>query len=393
MVIYNIDDVTDDMVLGKSIFLPTGELLLAAGYHLTERFRTRLKQMGFSSVHIQVEGTDDIIPETIITEHVQREIELSLNKGTSELKKTFTIRQEGSRNIRKMIRQNRQYLNKYLTDSGLVNAIEKMIDEILNQPSVVLNMTALQKAGSDLFSHAINVSVTSLSIGRKFNFSYDEMKQLALGALNFDLGLVATPEEIREKNGNFETEEERDAYMQHTVYGYLMLSQNPSIAPTSAAVALQHHEHQDGSGFPRNIRGGNLTPLKDFSRKNVIHRFSEIVAVADTYDMLISGRMGVRHDVRDAIRKLIEYGGEKLNREIVKCLTTIIPVYPVGARIRITHAPTPQLVGYYGVVAKVDPENLETPLLILYETRKHQKIKPIKVDLTSHTGFQLEVIT
>lgn len=393
MVFYNIDDVTDDMVLGKSIFLPTGELLLAAGYHLSERYRTRLKQMGFSSVHIQVEGTDDIIPETIITEHVQREITLSLNKGTNELKKSFTIRQESSRNIRKIIRQNKQYLNKYLTDSGLVNAIEKMIDEILNQPSVVLNMTALQKAGNDLFSHAINVTVTSLSIGRKFGFSYDEMKQLALGALNCDLGLVAIPKEILDKNGNFENEEEQETYMQHTVYGYLMLSQNPSIAPTSAAVALQHHEHQDGTGFPRNIRGGNLAPLKDFSRKNVIHRFSEIVAVADVYDMLITGRMGRKHDVRDAIRKIIERGDEKLNREIVKCLTSIIPVYPVGVRIRITQAPTPQLIGYHGVVAKVNPENFETPLLILYETRKNQKVKPIQVDLASHTGFQLEVIT
>ena len=66
MIAYTIDDVTDDMILGRSIFLPTGELLLAAGYLLTERYRTRLKQMGFSTVYIQVEGTDDVIPESII---------------------------------------------------------------------------------------------------------------------------------------------------------------------------------------------------------------------------------------------------------------------------------------------------------------------------------------
>lgn len=393
MVRYNIDDVSDDMVLGKSIFLPTGELLLAAGYHLTERFRTRLKQLGFSFVFVQVEGTEDAIPEEIISEHVQREITLTLNKGTDELKKTFSVRQEGARNIRKIIRKNKQHLNKFLTNSGFVNAIEKMIDEVLNQPSVVLNMTALQKAGGDLFSHAINVAVTALSLGRKFRFSYDEMKQLALGALNFDLGLIAIPQEIRDKNGSFDSDEERELFMQHTVYGYLMLSQNPSIAPTSAAVALQHHEYQDGSGFPRNLCGGNLAPLKDFSRKNVIHRFSEIVAVADTYDMLLTGRMGPMYDVRGAIRKLIEMGGEKLNKEIVKCLTSIVPVYPVGARICITQAPTPPLVGYYGVIAKVNAESLETPQIILYETRKHQKVKPILIDLADHTGFELEVIT
>ena len=393
MVSYNIDDITDDMVLGRSIFLPTGELLLAAGYRLTERFRTRLKQMGFNTVHIQVEGTDDIIPENIISEHVQRDLSVSLNKSTSEIKNTFSIREEGRKNIRKMIRQNKQHLNKFLTHSGLLSAVEKMIDEILNQPSVVLNMAALQKAGNDLFTHAINVSVISLSIGRKFHFSYEEMKQLAMGAINCDLGLIAIPKEILDKNGNFDTQEEREIYTQHTIYGYLMLSQNPSIAPTSAAVALQHHEYQDGTGFPRNIRGENLAPLKDFSRKNLIHRFSEIVAIADTYDMLTTGRMKPMYSVREAIHKVIGMGGEKLNKEIVKTLTSIVPAYPVGTRIRIVNAPSSQLVGYHGVVATDNLEDLESPQIILYETKNHQKVKPILIDLSDHTGFQLELIT
>ena len=392
MVSYNIDDVTDDMVLGRSIFLPTGELLLAAGYHLAERFRTRLKQMGFNTVYIQVEGTDEIIPENIISEHVQRELTVSLNKSTSELKSTFSIREEGRKNIRNMIRQNKQHLNKFLTNTGLLGAIEKMIDEILNQPSVVLNMAALQKAGNDLFTHAINVSVLALSIGRKFHFSYEEMKQLAMGAINCDLGLIAIPRVIFEKNGNFDTPEEREIYTQHTVYGYLMLSQNPSIAATSAAVALQHHEHQDGTGFPRNIRGENLAPLKDFSRKNLIHRFSEIVAVADTYDMLTTGRMGPRYGIREAIHKVIEMSGEKLNKEMVKTLTSIVPIYPVGTRIRIVNAPSSQLIGYHGVVAKDNTEDIESPQIILYETKKHKKVKPILIDLSDHTGFQLELI-
>jgi HD-GYP domain-containing protein (c-di-GMP phosphodiesterase class II) len=172
-----------------------------------------------------------------------------------------------------------------------------------------------------------------------------------------------------------------------------MLSQNLSIAPTSAAVALQHHEFQDGSGFPRRLKGENLSPLKDFSRKNMIHRFSEIVAVADTYDMLLTGRMGRVHEVRSAIQKLIEMSGTKLNRDIVKCLTSIVPVYPVGTRIRIADAPTAQLVGYYGVVARLNPDDLEKPEIILYESKNRQKIKPVMINLAVHPRFELEVLT
>lgn len=392
MVRYSIDEVTDDMVLGESIFLPSGELLLAAGYHLTERYRTRLKQLGFYTVLIKVPGTDDIIPESIISDHLQRELSVTIKKTSDDLKKVFNIRQEGVRNVRQMIRKNKQYLNKYLTNSGFIHSIEKMIDEILNSPAIVLNMSALQKTHSGLFEHAIRVAVTSLALGRKYRFSYDEMKQLALGAINYDLGLIAVPSEILEKTESL-TDDELQIFKQHTVHGYLMLKQNPAIPPTSAAVALQHHEHQDGTGYPRGIRGGNLAPLKDFSRKSLIHRFSEIVAVAEQYDILTSDRNGPPLPVRDAMRKMIKMSGNHLNSDIVQNLLAIIPIYPIGARFRVENAPTPQLVGYYGVVAKVDPDDIENPKIILYETKKRQKIKPILIDMSTHKGFQLEILT
>ena len=394
MVRFSIDDVTEEMVLGESLFLPTGELLLAAGYRLKDRYRKRLKELGFYSVLINVEGTESVIPETIISAHIQREMAVSLNSTTQNIKEALPVRQQGIRAIQRMIKDNKQYLNKYILNSGVLRALEHFIDEILSQPSMVLNVSVLSKSPGDLFTHAINVMVTALCLGRKFRFSYDEMKQLGIGAINYDLGLVAVPEAILEKQGDL-TEEEYRIYEQHTVFGYIMLSQNPSIPPTSSAVALQHHEHQNGTGFPRGIKGENRPPLKDFSRKNVIHRFAEIVAVADNYDMLITGRNGYghKHTVRDALKKIIQMGGARLNSEIVKTLVSIVPVYPVGARIRIINAPVPQLVGYNGVVAKDNTDCLEQPQIILYETRNHSRVTPVLIDLAKHKGFTFELIT
>jgi len=394
MVRYGIDDVTDDMVLGESLFLPSGELLLAAGYRLKDRYRKRLKELGFLSVLINVEGTESVIPETIISTHVQREMAASMNSVAQNIKEALPIKQQGARAVQKLIRENKQYLAKFINNSGMARAVEHFIEEILNQPSVVLNISELSKTPGDLFTHAINVTVTALCLGRKFRFSYEEMKQLGIGAINYDLGMVALPAAITEKNEPL-TEEELEMLRQHTVFGYLMLSQNPAIPPTSFAVALQHHEHQDGSGYPRGIKGENRPPLKDFSRKNVIHRFAEIVAVADVYDMLISGRKHFcgKHRVQDALKTIIQMGGKALNSEIVKALTGIVPVYPVGARIRIVNAPVAQLVGYIGVVAGDNPENLELPRVILYETKNHQRVKPVLIDLAQHKGFSFELVT
>jgi response regulator RpfG family c-di-GMP phosphodiesterase len=353
-----------------------------------------LKDLGFSSVLVEVVGTEGIIPETVISLHIQREMSLSVNKTSQDIAQALPVHEQGARSIQKMIRENKQHLNRFIMSSGISHALEKFIDEILGQPAVVLNMSELGKSTGDLFTHAINVTIIALCLGKKFRFSNEEMKQLGVGAINYDLGMLAVPKDIIEKKENL-TDEEDAMLRQHTVFGYLMLSQNPAIPPTSAAVALQHHEMQDGSGYPRRILGENRPPLKDFSRKKVIHRFAEIVAVADTYEMMTSGRMHYTtpHAAQDAMRKVIEMGTTKLNAEVVKTLVSIVPLYPTGARIRVVNAPVPQLVGYLGVVAKNDPEHLDQPALVLYESKNHQRVTPILIDTGKHKGIQFELLS
>jgi len=76
-----------------------------------------------------------------------------------------------------------------------------VIDDILTEPWTVVNLANLRQSGRGLYDQSINVTIVSLCIGRKYNFSADEMKQLGLGALNYDLGMLAVPKEILEKEG------------------------------------------------------------------------------------------------------------------------------------------------------------------------------------------------
>ena len=396
LVRYNLDDIQETMVLGESIFLPSGELLLAAGYRIKERYLYRLKQLGYQAVLVDVEGTEGVIPETTVSDTSQREMNSALESSSKEL--TSAIEQFKNRSndkVRDIIKENHLYLNKYIMSSGMIKALDQFVNEIMSQSAIVLNLSALQQTQSNLLSYALNVTITSLCIGKKYKLSYEEMKQLGIGALNYDLGLICLPKELLAKKHSEFDEAEIKLYQQHTIFGFLMLSQNHTIPSTSAAVALQHHECQDGKGYPRSLKGDNRPPLKDFSRQNMIHRFAEIVAVADCYDRFTSGRPleGIEScDVRSATKKVIELSQKKLNAEIVKTFLSIAPVFPVGARIRITQAPTPQLIGYYGVIAKDNPKNLETPQIIIFESKNHQKIKPILIDISRYKGFGLELI-
>ena len=81
MVQYNINDVVPGMVLARSIILPVGGFMLAAGTSLTHRYIYRLKKLGIDSAYIEVEGTEHIDPQTIISTQIQREMASRLIKS------------------------------------------------------------------------------------------------------------------------------------------------------------------------------------------------------------------------------------------------------------------------------------------------------------------------
>lgn len=397
MVRYTIDNINEDMVLGESVYLPTGELLLAAGYRIKKRYRQRLIEMGYRNLLVEVEGTEEVKPESTIPENQQRKMATAMetsSKGLSSAIHEFRTASAGK--VKELIKKNKNYLNKYIMTAGMANVLEKFIEEIMSQSTIILNLSAMQQTQPSLFTHTLNATITSLCIGKKYKLSHEEMKQLGIGALNYDLGLIALPKKLLEKKAGDLNKKEMDLYRQHTTFGYLMLSQNYLIPSTSAAVALQHHEHQDGNGFPQAIKGDNRPPLKDFSRQGMIHRFSEIVTVADLYNACLYGRplMDIPEPmgVSAAIKHLMDLSGTVINSDILKTLVSIVPVFPVGTRVRIVNAPSQQLVGHYAVIARDNPEHLEYPQILIYETKNHRRIKPIVVDTLRHSGFSLEVV-
>ena len=394
MVKFDLNEVQDEHILGQSIFSPNGDLLLAAGNQITERYRKRLRQLGFSHVMVELEGTEGIEPETTVSEKVQKEVSGSLRQASKDIHQLFKFKRHAKSSASDIIKGNKNNIQMFIKNSGIGKALERLIDELLGKSSIVLNLQSMEAANEGFFNHVMNVAIISICIGRKYRFGYDELHQLGMGALNYDIGLIAVDQSILTKPGPLNGEEIAE-FQRHSEYGHMMLSQNPHIAPTSSIVALQHHEFQDGTGYPGRLRGENRPPLKDLTRQNVIHRFAEIVGVADMYDRLCNGRFPQDHkfEPRKVLRKIIQMGGVKLNADIVKTLTTIVPIYPVGAKVRIIDSPIPQLLGLRGVVAKDNPEKVEAPLIVMYESRNHKKIKPFVIDMAKHNAVKIELIT
>jgi putative two-component system response regulator len=93
-----------------------------------------------------------------------------------------------------------------------------------------------------------------------------------------DVGKIGISDEILRKAGPL-TGAERSEMERHTVIGHEILTNSASeLLRIAATIALTHHEHFDGSGYPQGLAGEQI-PLE-----------GRITAVADVFDALLSDR-------------------------------------------------------------------------------------------------------
>ena len=76
MILRSVKELTTDMVLGKSIFLTSGRLLLGAGYRLNNTIISKIIERGYSHVYIMEKGTEDIIPEDVISDEIRMQAKI-----------------------------------------------------------------------------------------------------------------------------------------------------------------------------------------------------------------------------------------------------------------------------------------------------------------------------
>ena len=162
------------------------------------------------------------------------------------------------------------------------------------------------------YTHSVNVCTFALALAQ-FNGinNEEELCTLGTGALLHDVGKTEIPEAILKKRGSL-TERDWDLIKKHPQSGVDILKMTNMIAADSYYPVLQHHEREDGSGYPHGIASSE------------IHTHSKIIAIADVYDAMTTKRVYRTAMAPYLALKEVFDQGEVFNQELLKSFTKMM---------------------------------------------------------------------
>ncbi|MFN9745067.1 MAG: HD-GYP domain-containing protein [Betaproteobacteria bacterium] len=172
-------------------------------------------------------------------------------------------------------------------------------------------------------SHALNVGVISLLIGRSLGLADADLVDLGVGALMHDVGKLEVADRFRHAEDGFNPNE-LAAYRDHVAKG-VAVGQRMGISAGALRVLAQHHEHVDGTGFPLKLAGERITLA------------ARVVALINRYDNLCNPQSRTPPlTPHEAVSVLFAQGRNRFDPVVLNTFIRMMGVYPAGSLVQLT---------------------------------------------------------
>lgn len=394
MRIVRLENIQPGDILGKSIFNDRGELVLASGFRLNEKLITKLRSSSFHYVYVMDLESSELLPEKIISEIIKSGAQKTVSNVYKEVIEAGKEFLDNPKKLEQRMKYNNKFGKKFLDQKLYQSVMEIFSATMKNYKSFLLSLPIQANPGSH-FQHAADVCVLSILIGITLKLDKEIITVLSNAALLHDIGRMIYAQLVEKEDSQL-SREERRILQEHPVYSMLLLRAISPHTPHEQMTMLQHHENFDGSGYPIGLKGADeppsITSIKS-GKTGQIFGLAEILRVINEYDQLTKGLYGSNeYSPLDALRIMKVQAGTQLNPHIVKVLTKLVELYPVGTTVRIKETSSLMYANYQGIVVETNSIDPERPVILLTQNALGAPLQAKRVDFSTEERVVLEIV-
>lgn len=262
-----------------------------------------------------------------------------------------------------------------------VEEVEEVIDDVvasaLRSPDALMLVTRLKEQDVAIYGHSLQVAVYLVAFGRHLGLQSEDLARLAMLGLFLDLGKTKVPADLLSRHGPL-TPDEFALVKQHVAHGVALIRQIPDLHRNILDGVAQHHEREDGSGYPSGLRAEGIS------------LYGRMAGIVDTFVAMTNPRpYEAPISAYEALRKISELGGSLFHAPLVEQFVQTVGVFPVGSRVELSTGETAivlrqstvrRLKPKVLVIAGPDKVPLQSPttLDLLYLPADHEEVHIVR---------------
>lgn len=247
--------------------------------------------------------------------------------------------------------------------SSVSDVLDNMVESIGRTPDALLWLAKLKKADGLAYNLALNVSLTLMAFSSFLALPKEQIKISGLAGLLQDVGKVKLSSDVLLKKGKL-TREEYEYAQKHVDESLIILRETPDIPNEVIRLVAEHHERVDGSGYPFQLKGAQLSLQ------------AQAAGLIDTYCAMTNHRsyaQGAYH--QQALDEIHSLSGKTFSSELIDQLIQFMGIYPVSSLVELN-------TGEIGVVIQQNQVRRLMPrVMLLLDPAKTRYNAPVVLDL------------
>jgi len=348
------------------------------GFVLTSEKQLDVLRKRCKKVFVDPEKADMSVITKVISERLEKAekvatvpkatpAEIAKVRGTTVYKEVASVEAELSRAktvyTRSMVIVNE--VSRAVEAGNLIDssrsreAATQITESVVRNPDAMALLMKLQEKSGATLSRAVEVSVMMTIFGRFLQLPHERLEILGMLGLLQDVGKLKLPIELALRGPS--SGAEIDLYRTHVNHSVEILSQAHGLPAELSGFASLHHEHFDGSGYPRGLRGDAIA-LSGF-----------IAGIVDSYDTLTAPPpLGEYMTPANALNTIFKGRGTLFHPALVEQFIQCIGAFPVGSMVELNS----------GEIAVVYSQNMVRrlqPRVMVVEDAKGNPLIPYKM--------------
>jgi HD-GYP domain-containing protein (c-di-GMP phosphodiesterase class II) len=194
-----------------------------------------------------------------------------------------------------------------------------------------------------LVSHTMRSTVLAVTIGLQLRMPQPKLIELGVASVLHEIGMLRLSPNLYMKDSSL-TPAERNQILTHPIISYNILK-DMNFPLNILLGILDHHEREDGSGYPRRIRGNNIS------------LYAKIIAVACSFEAITAPRhFKEARTTYDAMIEMLKNPHHQYDDTVLKALLYSLSIYPIGAFVYLSNGKIAQVID-------VAPDNPKNPIV------------------------------